>query len=438
MRLGLALDVTGQGLPAFYSGASVALDFVNGNYRAGASQTGTFANLSGVSVTRASVGYAQDASGNLVSFASGVPRLTNQGLLVEESRTNLLKWSQDFTHAGGFTANLATPTASGLTVPDGTTTGQTLTASAGAGNHEVFQLVTITSASNYAISIYAKPGTTRYVFITLGGTAANYAFAVFDLQGGGSVATQTGVGGTSGTIASTSQQAVAGGWMRVTMVGQITATSGFVAYGIAAAATANTVNTTGEVTFTAAGTENVGIWQADQQLGSFPLSPILTTSATATRAQDVVTLQGLTVPNTALTLIARGVPMAAGSAAPQDIAEFNDGATTNNLLRLIRAATTGNSQAVVFAGGANTFVGTGAAWAANTASTIAVSAANGTQLGSFAGSSTNSASSATQPSGMTQLNIGSNISSVAWNGYLTLLLLYPTAFGQAQLNAATA
>jgi hypothetical protein len=44
--------------------------------------------------TRASVGYASDLSGNWTSFSSNVARITNQGLLVEEARTNLFLNSQ--------------------------------------------------------------------------------------------------------------------------------------------------------------------------------------------------------------------------------------------------------------------------------------------------------------------------------------------------------
>ena len=41
------------------------------------------------SFIRATVGTAEDLAGNIVQFASGAPRITDKGLLIEEARTNL-------------------------------------------------------------------------------------------------------------------------------------------------------------------------------------------------------------------------------------------------------------------------------------------------------------------------------------------------------------
>jgi hypothetical protein len=69
------------------------LIFTQGVYRAsGASYS--LANLPGWSFTRASTGTATNSAGTILSFASGQPRITDLGLLVEESRTNLLLQSR--------------------------------------------------------------------------------------------------------------------------------------------------------------------------------------------------------------------------------------------------------------------------------------------------------------------------------------------------------
>jgi hypothetical protein len=44
-----------------------------------------------VTCARASPAYEDDASGNWISFANNVPRITNKGLLVEEARTNSIR-----------------------------------------------------------------------------------------------------------------------------------------------------------------------------------------------------------------------------------------------------------------------------------------------------------------------------------------------------------
>src|SRR5262249_45496815 len=78
-RLGLLGVASPLLTPAWvFNNATVDLDFVNNRYF-GPGQ---------VACSRASVGYASDAGGTWVSFASNVARVTNKGLLIEEGRTN--------------------------------------------------------------------------------------------------------------------------------------------------------------------------------------------------------------------------------------------------------------------------------------------------------------------------------------------------------------
>jgi len=79
-------------------GAALDLNFSQGQYFGG--KSGCRAVATCLNVVRASAGTAQDSAGNVVSFASGQPRVTNQGLLVEESRTN----SQPYNEMAGAAA----------------------------------------------------------------------------------------------------------------------------------------------------------------------------------------------------------------------------------------------------------------------------------------------------------------------------------------------
>src|SRR5262245_45817020 len=65
------------------SGAAVDLDFQHGRYFG--------APLVGVVVSRASVGYANDSVGTWTAFGANVLRRTDNGILVEESRTNSIQ-----------------------------------------------------------------------------------------------------------------------------------------------------------------------------------------------------------------------------------------------------------------------------------------------------------------------------------------------------------
>jgi len=71
-------------------GPQIDLNFAAGVYYG----VGPGAPTSFLTTSRASVGTAVDSSGNWQTFAANVPRITNLGLLVEESRTNLFLNSQ--------------------------------------------------------------------------------------------------------------------------------------------------------------------------------------------------------------------------------------------------------------------------------------------------------------------------------------------------------
>jgi hypothetical protein len=69
---------------------TLSANFAGSAYRMGTARYSSPSDLPGWSFTRASVGWAKDSLGNDVQFLSGVPRITELGLLVEESRTNFL------------------------------------------------------------------------------------------------------------------------------------------------------------------------------------------------------------------------------------------------------------------------------------------------------------------------------------------------------------
>ena len=72
-----------EGLGWVLPGASIDMNFKDGlYYGAAASQ---------LAVSRASAAYADDLGGNWSQFASNVARITNKGLLIEESRTNNIR-----------------------------------------------------------------------------------------------------------------------------------------------------------------------------------------------------------------------------------------------------------------------------------------------------------------------------------------------------------
>ncbi|MGE0178995.1 MAG: hypothetical protein AB7O91_04140 [Sphingomonas sp.] len=145
-----------------FGAAGLELDFARGFHRYGLTPSSDdFADVPGYNFLRATAGTAWTAAGALVPFASGEPRVTDAGLLVEPGRTNKLAY---------YNANVAEAVAAtsvaGLT-PDG---GLTLTviddtaAIAAAGLSAV-------CTSGKAVQVVNSSGSTKYLAIA--GTTGN-------------------------------------------------------------------------------------------------------------------------------------------------------------------------------------------------------------------------------------------------------------------------
>ena len=80
---GFGLDALAEA--GMLAGASIDMDFA-GNRIYGASSF-----TSALAITRASTGYAENAAGVWSSFASGALRITDKGILIEEARTNSIR-----------------------------------------------------------------------------------------------------------------------------------------------------------------------------------------------------------------------------------------------------------------------------------------------------------------------------------------------------------
>jgi hypothetical protein len=154
------------------AGVAVNLDFAaqagQGLYCLNGQRYGSFQAVPGASFTRASVGTAVDSAGKFVTFGSGVPRITDLGLLVEESRTNLLLWSQAFDNAA-WAANFAgtgsapVVTANAALAPDGTMTADQVMFNVGSGTTSmdisaIQQVVAASNATAYAGSFWINCG----------------------------------------------------------------------------------------------------------------------------------------------------------------------------------------------------------------------------------------------------------------------------------------
>ena len=69
---------------AFLTGGVEVLP-LSGYFRVGGSEDTALADMPGMTITRASVGYARTVAGTFTSFASGAARITDRGLLDRKS-----------------------------------------------------------------------------------------------------------------------------------------------------------------------------------------------------------------------------------------------------------------------------------------------------------------------------------------------------------------
>lgn len=202
--------------------------------------------------------------------------LAAKGLLIEEARTNLVTYSQDFSNAAWTKSGTIT---SAGTNPAGVT-GQLFTPNAGSSQKLIHQTVTVTTATSYAVSYFVQPN--GYSKVALRESAATGAYAAFNLTGSGSVL-DSGSGGTGSIVK------LANGWYRITMVSTSSGTSFRPDLWVL-----DPTYTTGSVigSWTADGTSGVYVFGAQLEAGASSTSYIPITSASVTRAAETVTFTG--------------------------------------------------------------------------------------------------------------------------------------------------
>jgi hypothetical protein len=257
-------------------GATDAWDFVNDQYvRDG------FSAASGLTVTRASSGYAETSDGRLVSFASGVLRRTDKGVLVEGARTNLLLRSQEFDDAAWSKSN-STITTDAATAPDGTNTADLFVTSGGGSGSSLIRLnasLSVVSGTSYTLSCHVKKnaGSDRVILRYEGDFVSAAVEIQFDINAGTVITTPP-----AGITASI--QTLANGWYRCVVT---------VASAFATGSTGNiwlrACTSAGSLTVPLDGTLSYAIWGAQLEAASFPSSYIKTEGSTVTRAADQVT-----------------------------------------------------------------------------------------------------------------------------------------------------
>jgi hypothetical protein len=385
-----------------------------------------------ITFTRASTATFFNSAGTLTSASNDVARfdynpatLAAQGLLIEESRTNLLLQSEDFTTT--WTTSNASITANSTTAPTGTSVADTLVENTANSEHYVQQAYTVGANAAFSFSVYAKAaGRTVLRLFALGDRYGGTAQAfVFNL----SAVTATNNNGTStGTIT-----AAGNGWFRCVINLPTTTTTGSLTLRAVLQDGAN-------ATYTGDGTSGLFLFGAQLEAGAFPTSYIPTTTTALTRAADVASVNTLTpwYNQTQGTMYAE-VLSAPANTIVQVAYELNDNLGGGLGRIFTRRGTIGTvSTAFVDGGSAQADIASLASIAGSATYKVASAyAANDFAL-SLNGAAVIGDLSGTVPNTIARLFLGQNYANgQVLNGYLRRITYYPRRLANAELQSIT-
>jgi hypothetical protein len=386
----------------------VYLDFMNNRAWKKVGGVSTAASL--LTVTRASTGYVNDSSGAWTAIANNLPRISNLGLLVEESRTNSIRNNSmqgavvgvigsggalptNWSFGGGTTAGLtatvvAIGTDSGIDTIDLNFAGTTTATS--------FQLFTDTAGG---IAASAAQVWSHSLFVKLvGGTLTNVT---------GNQIAVTFVGGSGGANQNFTPTA------SMQQVQQPNQTAG-----------ASTTNVRpswiGLFTNTSAVNFTIRLGWPQCELGASVTSPIRTTAAAVTRASDVVTLTSPPTFGAAYSLYAKGTPQSPiAYTTAQDIlsAYFVD--ATNRFAMRRNSGTSFPFMILTGGTGLTQNISGNPVWAQSTSAKYAAALAAADQAQSFNGSTVTTAAAAVLPTAPTTVAFGGDSAgALPLNGFV--------------------
>ena len=193
-----------------------------------------------------------------------------KGLLIEESRSNSLLRSEDFTTT--WSPSAASISSNVITAPDGNTTADKLVENTSFSSFKFVVQGVGSLSGTYTLSAFFKAGERYSGYLQLFGAGGN-ATTGFNLR----------TGTISGGVGTNTITPYGNGWYRISTSATF---SGSAAIYIVL------YNSNGITNYTGDGTSGLYIWGAQLEQGSFPTSYIPTTASTVTRSADNAQMTG--------------------------------------------------------------------------------------------------------------------------------------------------
>jgi hypothetical protein len=245
-----------------------------------------------ITFTRTSLGTRTNATGLIEVVPANSPRfdysydpvsgsVRSLGLLIEEGRSNLITYSEDFdtwtkpgTPAGASISQDATIS------PDGSNTADKIVESNTTGGHSIWKGFTLPQTTTYTFSVFLKADERTWVDVrAYNPTNGNQFIAKIDLENGDFLSNTIG-----GPVR---LDQYPDGWWRFS--GECSFDNIYTQFFIAPIISNNN---TSDTSYTGDGTSGIYVWGAQLEVGSFPTSYIPTTNSTVTRTADNVSMVG--------------------------------------------------------------------------------------------------------------------------------------------------
>ena len=367
-------------------------------------------------------GFIEIVNANLPRFDYDPITLAPKGLLIEESRTNLLRYSARL-EIGAWGKTRATVTANAAVAPDGDSTADKIVEDATASStHFIAQTITVTAGTKYVLSAYVKADERNWFTFQLPssimGAAKNAFFDVSD--------------GTIGTVTSGVTAAIAfvgDGWYRCSVTFTPTAS-------VSASFTFVLADADNSISYTGDGTSGLFAWGYQVEAGAFATSYIPTTTASLTRNADAVSMTGTNFSdwyNQSEGAFVINYDII-GFSSNQRMFSTNDGTANNEFAEY---SSTGSNRMIVTSAGVA--VATPIGLSPINVGTI-YTAALAAKLNNFAisvnGNAAVTDTSGAMPVAVNRLNLGSNhLGTQILNGHIRFLSYYKIRITNAELQA---